>query len=39
MVNRNGSNNGTGSGLAHINGNAHDAALDATHHELLWDGL
>ena len=33
MVNRNGSNNG------HSNGNGHDAALDATHHELLWDGL
>ena len=43
MVNRNGSNNGhsngTGNGLVHINGNGHDAALDATHHELLWDGL
>ncbi len=33
MFNRNGSNNG------HSNGNGHDAALDATHHELLWDGL
>ena len=33
MVNRNGSNNG------HSSGNGHDAALDATHHELLWDGL
>ena len=43
MVNRNGSNNGhsNGNGLVHINGNGngHDAALDATHHELLWDGL
>ena len=46
MFNRNGSNNGhngngTGNGLVHINGNGngHDAALDATHHELLWDGL
>ena len=43
MVNRNGSNNGhsngTGNGLVHINPNGHDAALDATHHELLWDGL
>ena len=43
MVNRNGSNNGhsngTGNGLVHSNGNGHDAALDATHHELLWDGL
>ena len=45
MVNRNGSNNGhgngTGNGLVHVNGNGHkpDAALDATHHELLWDGL
>ena len=43
MVNRNGSNNGhsngTGNGLVHINGNGHDAALDATHHDLLWDGL
>ena len=40
MVNRNGSNNGhsngTGNGLVHVNGNGHDAALDATHHELLW---
>ena len=40
MVNRNGSNNGhsngIGNGLVHINPNA---ALDATHHELLWDGL
>ncbi len=51
MVNRNGSNNGhsngTGNGLVHINGNGHDAALDAAHHDpassaglaLLWDGL
>ena len=43
MVNRNGSNHGhrsgTGNGLVHSNGNGHDAALDATHHELLWDGL
>ena len=46
MFNKNGSNNGhngngTGNGLVHINGNGngHDAALDATHHELLWDGL
>ena len=51
MVNRNGNNNGhnngTGNGLVHINGNGHDAALDATHHDpassaglaLLWDGL
>ena len=43
MVNRNGSNNGhsngTGNGLVPVNGNGHDAALDATHHELLWDGL
>ena len=43
MVNRNGSNNGhsngTGNGLVHVNGNGHDAALDAAHHELLWDGL
>ena len=45
MVNRNGSNNGhsngTGIGLVPVNGNGHkpDAALDATHHELLWDGL
>ena len=43
MVNRNGSNNGhsngTGNGLVHINGNGHAAALDATHHDLLWDGL
>ena len=47
MVNRNGSrngsnnghSNGTGNGLVHINPNGHDAALDATHHELLWDGL
>ena len=38
MVNRNGSNNGTGNGLVHINGKEHDAALDATH-DLLWDGL
>ena len=39
MVNRNGSNNGhsngTGIGLVPVNGNGHDAALDATHHELL----
>ena len=43
MVNRNGSNNGhsngTGNGITPVNGNGHDAALDATHHELLWDGL
>ena len=43
MVNRNGSNNGhsngTGNGLVHINGHKPDAALDATHHEMLWDGL
>ena len=43
MVNRNGSNNGhsngTGNGLVHINGNGHATALDATHHDLLWDGL
>ena len=41
MVNRNGSNNGhsNGNGLVQVNGNGHDAALDATHHELLWDGL
>ena len=43
MVNRNGSNNGhsngTGNALVPVNGNGHDAALDATHHELLWDGL
>ena len=43
MMNRNGSNNGhsngTGNGLVHGNGNGHDAALDATHHDLLWDGL
>ena len=30
--------NGTGNGLVHVNGNGHDAALDATH-DLLWDGL
>ena len=43
MVNRNGSNNGhsngTGNGLVPVNGHKPDAALDATHHELLWDGL
>ena len=43
MVNRNGSNNGhsngTGIGLVPVNGHKPDAALDATHHELLWDGL
>ncbi len=43
MVNRNGSNHGhrsgTGNDLVHSNPNGHDAALDATHHELLWDGL
>ena len=43
MVNRNGSNNGhsngTGNGLVPVNPNGYDAALDATHHELLWDGL
>ena len=45
--NNNGHSNGTGNGLVHINGNGHDAALDATHHDpassaglaLLWDGL
>ncbi len=51
MVNSNGSanghSNGTGNGLVHRNGNGHDAALDAAHHDpassaglaLLWDGL
>ncbi len=43
MVNRNGSNNGhsngTGIGLVPVNGHKPDAALDATHHELLWDRL
>ena len=43
MVNRNGSNNGhsngTGIDLVPVNGHKPDAALDATHHELLWDGL
>ena len=31
--------NGTGNGLVHTNGHRPDAALDATHQELLWDGL
>ena len=42
MVNRNGSNNGHSNGtngLVPVNGHKPDAALDATHHELLWDGL
>ena len=31
--------NGTGTGLVPVNGRRPDAALDATHQELLWDGL
>ena len=31
--------NGTGNGLVHTNGHKPDAALDATHQELFWDGL
>ena len=31
--------NGTGTGLVPVNGHRPDAALDATHQELLWDGL
>ena len=31
--------NGTGAGLVPTNGHRPDAALDATHQELLWDGL
>ena len=31
--------NGTGTGLVPTNGHRPDAALDATHQELLWDGL
>ena len=31
--------NGTGTGLVPVNGNKPDAALDATHQDLLWDGL
>ena len=50
MSNGNGNNNGhhsngTGNGLVHSppraghGANGHDAAPDAAHHELLWDGL
>ena len=40
MFNKNGSNNGTGNGVVHANGNGHkpDAAIPAEH-DLLWDGL
>jgi len=31
--------NGTGNALVHVNGHRPDAALDATHQDLLWDGL
>ena len=31
--------NGTGNGLVHVNGHKPDSALDATQHDLLWDGL
>ena len=31
--------NGTGAGLVPTNGHRPDAALDATHSELLWDGI
>ena len=40
MFNKNGSNNGTGNGVVHANGNGHkpDAAIPAEH-DLLWEGL
>ena len=40
MFNKNGSNNGTGNGVVHANGNGNkpDAAIPAEH-DLLWDGL
>lgn len=31
--------NGTGTSLVHVNGHKPDSVLDATHSELLWDGL
>ena len=38
--NSNGHNpNGTGNGVVHTNGHRPDAAPDATHQELFWDGL